>query len=117
LLLSTLVEEFSGDIKKFGKVLKVIKWTMLKMFFFSKDFGDKMAFPLMALSLGTGNQTANVSCAILERLFDPNMTLWDYGPDTLLPNLPIMVAFPNIHNFYKDWRKDLESRGVDINYK
>jgi hypothetical protein len=50
---SKLIEEFSGDIKKFGQVLKVIKWTMpilglipirimLRMFFFSKDFGNKM---------------------------------------------------------------------------
>lgn len=42
------------------------------------------------------------------------MKLWDYDPDTLLPNLPTMVTFPNLHNFYEDWRKDLESRGVDI---
>jgi len=123
---SKLVEQFSSDIKKFGRVLKLIKWTMpivgiipvkvmLRMFFFSKDFGDKMVFPLIALFLGTGNQTANVSCAILERLFDdPNMKLWDYDPDTLLPNLPTMVTFPNLHNFYEDWRKDLESKGVDI---
>jgi hypothetical protein len=27
---------------------------MLRMFFFSKDFGDKMVFPLIALFLGTG---------------------------------------------------------------
>ena len=88
---------------------------MLRMFFFSNDFGDKMVFPLIALFLGTGNQTANVSCAILERLFnDPNMKLWDYDPDTLLPNLPTMVTFPNLHDFYEDWRKDLEARGVDI---
>ena len=77
---SKLVNQFAGDIKKFGKVLKIIKWTMpilgivpirimLRIFFFSKDFGDKMVFPLIALFLGTGNQTANVSCAILERLF------------------------------------------------
>lgn len=62
---SRLVEEFSGDIKKFGKVLKLIKWTMpilglvpvkvmLRMFLFSKDFGDKMVYPLIALFLGTG---------------------------------------------------------------
>ena len=62
---SQLVEDFSGDIKKFGKVLKLIKWTMpvlglvpvrimLRMFLFSKDFGDKMVFPLIALFLGTG---------------------------------------------------------------
>merc|ERR1711964_950399 len=78
---------------------------MLRMFFFSKDFGDKMVYPLIALFLGTGNQTANVSCAILERLFDdPNMKLWDYDAETLLPNLPTMVTFPNLHNFYEDWR-------------
>lgn len=62
---SPLVTQYSGDIKKFGRVLKLIKWTMpvlglvpiktmLKMFFFSKDFGDKMVFPLIALFLGTG---------------------------------------------------------------
>ena len=62
---SNLVDQFSGDIRKFGKVLKLIKWTMpvlgivpirimLRMFFFSKDFGDKMVFPLIALFLGTG---------------------------------------------------------------
>lgn len=142
---STLVDQYSGDIKKFGKVLKIIKWTMpilgiipirimLRMFFFSKDFGDKMVFPLIALFLGTGlfhllmcallfltllgNQTANVSCAILERLFDdPNMKLWDYDPETLLPNLPTMVTFPNLHNFYEDWRKDLVKKGVDVRLK
>lgn len=120
------MEQFSSDIKKFGKVLKLIKWTlpvlglvpiriMLKMFFFSKDFGDKMVYPLIALFLGTGNQTANVACAILERLFDdPNMKLWDYDPETLLPNLPTMVTFPNLHNFYEDWKRDLISKGVDI---
>lgn len=123
---SNLVDEYSADIKKFGKVLKIIRWTMpimgiipirimLRMFFFSKGFGDKMVFPLIALFLGTGNQTANVSCAILERLFnDPNMKLWDYDPQTLLPNLPTMVTFPNLHNFYEDWRKDLQSKGVEL---
>jgi hypothetical protein len=123
---SPLVDKYSGDIKKFGKVLKIIKWfmpilgiipikVMLRMFFFSKDFGDKMVYPLIALFLGTGNQTANVSCAILERLFDdPNMKLWDYDPDTLLPNLPTMITFPKLDQFYKDWRDDLRSKGVDI---
>lgn len=123
---SKLINQFSGDIKKFGRVLNLIKWTMpvlglvpirimLRMFFFSKDFGDKMVYPLIALFLGTGNQTANVACAILERLFDdPNMKLWDYDQDTLLPNLPTMVTFPKLHDFYEDWRKDLEAKGVDI---
>lgn len=123
---SPLVDEFSDDIRKFGKVLRLIKWTlpvlglipikvMLKMFLFSKDFGDKMVYPLIALFLGTGNQTANVACAILERLFDdPNMKLWDYDGDTLLPNLPTMVTFPKLDQFYKDWAADLRSKGVEI---
>ena len=123
---SQLIEQYQGDIKKFGKVLKIIKWTMpvlglvpirimLRMFLFSKGFGDKMVYPLIALFLGTGNQTANVSCAILERLFDdPNMKLWDYDSSTLLPNLPTMVTFPKLDQFYKDWAADLRSKGVDI---
>lgn len=63
---SQLVEQFSADIKKFGRVLKIIKYTMpvlglvpikymLRIFMFSKEFGDKMVFPLIALFLGTGN--------------------------------------------------------------
>ncbi|MCJ1277048.1 hypothetical protein MMC21_004857 [Puttea exsequens] len=123
---SPLVDRFSGDIKKFGKVLKIIKYTMpilgivpirimLRIFFFNKEFGEKMVYPLIALFLGTGNQTANVSCAILERLFDdPNMKLWDYDPETLLPNLPQMVTFPHLERFYGDWANDLKSKGVDI---
>lgn len=123
---SQLVEHYQSDIKKFGKVLNIIKYTMpvlglvpirimLRLFMFSKDFGDKMVYPLIALFLGTGNQTANVACAILERLFhDPNMKLWDYDQGTLLPNLPEMVTFPNLHNFYADWSADLQKKGVDI---
>ncbi len=88
---------------------------MLRVFFFSKDFGDKMVYPLIALFLGTGNQTAHVPSAIVERLFDdPNMKLWDYDPVTLLPNLPTMFTFDNLHEFYGTWRKDLERRSVVI---
>ncbi|UNI16265.1 hypothetical protein JDV02_002715 [Purpureocillium takamizusanense] len=123
---SKLVSQYAADIKKFGLFLKVIKWTMpilglvpisimLRIFFFSKDFGDKMVYPLIALFLGTGNQTARVPSAIVERLFDdPNMKLWDYDPVTLLPNLPTMFTFDNLHEFYGAWRKDLERRGVAV---
>ena len=104
----------------------MIRWTMpvlglvpirimLRIFRFSPDFGDKMVYPLIALFLGTGNQTANVACAILERLFsDPNMKLWDYDAETLLPNLPTMVTFPKLSDFYANWADDLRSKGVDI---
>ena len=42
------------------------------------------------------------------------MKLWDYDPETLLPNLPTMVTFPNLDRFYKDWCADLRSKGVDV---
>ena len=123
---SSLVDKFSADIKKFGVLLKVIKWTMpilglvpirimLRLFSFSKDFGDRMVYPLIALFLGTGNQTANVPCALAERLFqDPNMKLWDYDPNSLLPNLPVMMTFDNLDRFYDDWRNDLAAKGVEF---
>ena len=42
------------------------------------------------------------------------MKLWDYDPETLLPNLPQMVTFPHLEKFYGDWRADLVSKGVNI---
>ncbi|KAL2007252.1 hypothetical protein VTN00DRAFT_8690 [Thermoascus crustaceus] len=121
---SPLVDEFSGEIKKLGKVLKRIKRlmpilgllpikTILRLFRFSPEFGNKMVLPMMALFLGTGNQTPHVSSVLLERLFnDRTMKLWDYDPVTLLPNLPTMFTFPNMSNFYRDWMADLRSKGV-----
>ena len=123
---SKLVEKHRSDIAKFGTFLRLIRWTlpvlglvpiglMLRLMFFSKDFGDKMVYPMIALFLGTGNQTAHVPCAIVERLFDdPNMRLWEYSPDTLLPNLPTMVSFANLGDFYAAWRRDLEAKGVEF---
>lgn len=123
---SQIVEKYSSDIRKFGLFLRLVKYTMpvlglvpirimLRLMFFSKDFGDKMVYPLIALFLGTGNQTANVPSAIVERLFDdPNMKLWNYDPETLLPNLPKMITFDKLADFYEAWRKDLVSKGVEI---
>jgi hypothetical protein len=42
------------------------------------------------------------------------MKLWDYDPQTLLPNLPTMVTFPKLGEFYQTWAEDLRSKGVDI---
>ncbi|KAM0100156.1 hypothetical protein ACP6JE_005217 [Aspergillus fumigatus] len=123
---SPLVDQLSGEIKKLGRVLKWIKRlfpilgllpikVIMKLFRFSEEFTNKMVIPIMALFLGTGNQTPNVSAALLERLFcDPNMRLWEYDPDTLLPNQPTMYTFPKLGDFYRDWAGDLASRGVDI---
>ncbi|KAH9935339.1 FAD/NAD-P-binding domain-containing protein [Fomitopsis serialis] len=60
---TSLVAQFQGDIKKFGTALSIIKkfepvfamipvHTMLKMFGFSKDFGDKMVYPWSRSSSG-----------------------------------------------------------------
>lgn len=57
---SELVAEHAQNIKKFGRVLKIIKrfepifaimsvQAMLKLFRFPKDFGDRLIFPLIAL--------------------------------------------------------------------
>jgi hypothetical protein len=44
------------------------------------------------------------------RAFAPHHFL----PFNLLIILHRMVTFPNLHDFYEDWRKDLEAKGVDI---
>lgn len=73
---TSLTSQFRDDIVKFGHALKIIKklevpfalipvHAMLKIFRFSKDFGEKMVYPLVALFFGTGNQTPYISSAIL----------------------------------------------------
>ncbi|EJC98286.1 FAD/NAD-binding domain-containing protein [Fomitiporia mediterranea MF3/22] len=123
---SELVAKHADDIKKFGRVLKIIKCleplfavmsvqAMLKLFRFPKDFGDRLIYPLIALFMGTGNQTPHVSSAILERLFlDPSMSLFEYSPDSLLAEIPTMLAFPNLNDVYAAWKKHLEERGARI---
>jgi predicted NAD/FAD-binding protein len=123
---SPLVDRYSAEIQKLGRVLTWIKRLMpvlgvmpvkiiLRLFRFSRDFANIMVLPLMALFLGTGNQTPNVPSVLLERLFDdPQMRLWDYDPDTLLPNQPEMCTFPKLGSFYRDWAQDLSSRGVRL---
>ncbi|KZT08371.1 FAD/NAD-P-binding domain-containing protein [Laetiporus sulphureus 93-53] len=120
---TSLVSQFQGDIKKFGRVLSIIKTfepifavipvhVMLKMFRFSTDFGEKMVYPLVALFFGTGNQTPYISCAILERVFmDPSMRLFEYSEKSLLASIPTMLAFPKLHDVYKAWTHEITSTG------
>ncbi|KAG6879788.1 hypothetical protein C0992_011586 [Termitomyces sp. T32_za158] len=120
---SQVIDKFGADIKKFGKVLKIIKATepvfalisvsaMLRMFMFSKEFGEVIVFPLVALFFGTGNQTPFISCAILERVFmDPNMRLFEYSPDTFLASIPTMRAFPRLSDLYGAWKALVEKNG------
>ncbi|KAG6810135.1 hypothetical protein H0H92_013167 [Tricholoma furcatifolium] len=117
---SQVIDKFGADIKKFGKVLKIIKAlepifavisvsAMLRMFRFSKEFGDVIVFPLVALFFGTGNQTPFISCAILERVFmDPNMRLFEYSDETFLASIPTMRAFPCLSALYAAWKEFVE---------
>ncbi|KAF8635079.1 hypothetical protein AX15_000564 [Amanita polypyramis BW_CC] len=120
---SKVIDKFSSDIKRFGKVLKIIKMfegafamisvnAMLKMFRFSKEFGDAIVYPLVALFFGTGNQTPFISSAILERVFmDPNMRLFEFSPETFLATIPKMKAFPRLSMLYDSWKSFIEDQG------
>ena len=57
---SELVAKHTSNIKKFGRILKIIKifepffavmsvQAMLKLFRFPQDFGDRLIYPLIAL--------------------------------------------------------------------
>lgn len=120
---SELVERFSSDIRKFGRVLHTIKRfepifavipvdKMLRMFRFSPDFGERMVFPLVALFFGTGNETKHISSAILERVFlDPSMRLFEFSEESLLASVPKMMAFPELSRVYSAWRDKVQETG------
>lgn len=75
-----LVEKHRSEIRKFTLVLKIVRTLellflfvpiklLMRLFFFSADFTNYMILPTVALFLGTGNATPDVSSVILERLF------------------------------------------------
>ncbi|CAF0767442.1 unnamed protein product [Adineta steineri] len=122
-----LVEKHRWEIKKFLFLLKIIRKLeflflfvpikiLMKLFFFSNDFTNYMILPTVALFLGTGNATPDVSSVILERLFTSSTCGMWYKPDqeSLISNLPSMFVFPNLTDFYTDWKKNLEQRGIHI---
>ncbi|KAK2778557.1 hypothetical protein FQN53_001756 [Emmonsiellopsis sp. PD_33] len=123
---TALVERHAREIGKFGRALRLVKragkavWlvpigTFLDIGRFSKEFQYKMVIPLAAMVLKTGNQTKDVPCGLLMRLFDdPEMKVWDYDPASFVPNLPSMYTFPNMRRFYQDWEAGLRSKGVNI---
>ncbi|XP_046571478.1 LOW QUALITY PROTEIN: uncharacterized protein LOC124279687 [Haliotis rubra] len=108
-----LTEYLKDDIKKFGSVLKTVNrfeaffifipiCRVLKWYGFSDDFCNEMVYPLTALFFGTGNQTPNVSAAIMARVFlDDDLRLFDYDSEQLLSQTPEMFAFPNLELMYK----------------
>lgn len=73
---SPLTERFAVDVRKFGRVLNIVKlfevllallpiYALLRLFRLSEDFGERMVYPLAALFFGTGNQTPYVASVIL----------------------------------------------------
>ncbi|KAK1926729.1 FAD/NAD(P)-binding domain-containing protein [Papiliotrema laurentii] len=120
---SQLSRSFASDIKKFGRVLKIVKMfevifalipvhLLLRIFRFTPDFGERMIYPLVALFFGTGNQTPFISSAILERVFlDPSMKLFEFDEKSLLASIPTMYGFPNLHDTYTAWKSKCEEGG------
>ncbi|KAI9729665.1 MAG: hypothetical protein M1818_008418 [Claussenomyces sp. TS43310] len=122
-----LLEKHQSEIKRFSTMLKIVRWCepffallpikyLMKLFWFSDDFTNRVALPMVALFLGTGNATPWVPSIILERLCtSPTYGMW-YPADRLsvVSNLPPMVVFPNLSEFYETWRKSLVKEGVDV---
>lgn len=110
---SELTRRLSKDIAKFESTLKLINRfeavfiflpiaKVLKWFGYSEEFMNEMVFPLTALFFGTGNQTPNVSSAIMARVFlDEDLRLFDYDTERLLSQTPEMFAFPNLQEMYE----------------
>ncbi|KAI5477714.1 hypothetical protein MNV49_005997 [Pseudohyphozyma bogoriensis] len=122
-----LVAKHAKEIKRFKRVMKIIRWTeifwalipikiSLKMFFFSNEFIERLIYPSLALFLGTGNATPDLPTIILERLFtSPTYGMWYPGDDkSFVSNKPSMVVFPEETSFYTSWQKSLEARGVKV---
>ncbi|KAH6880870.1 flavin-containing amine oxidasedehydrogenase-like protein [Coprinopsis sp. MPI-PUGE-AT-0042] len=122
-----LLARHPREIRRFEWMMRVCRWfelfvalipikLMFKLWMFSDEFTNTVAMPMIALFLGTGNETPNVPFIILERLCtSPTYGLW-YPPDKLsiASNLPPMVVFPNFTEFYGKWKEDLIKKGVKI---
>lgn len=108
-----LTEKLKVDIKRFGETLRLINKLefffifvpikqVLRWFGYSQTFCHEMVYPLTALFFGTGNQTPNVSAAIIARVFlDDDLRLFDYDSESLLSQSPEMFAFPLLKDMYQ----------------
>lgn len=122
-----LLARHQNEVKRFNFAIKFMRWfeiffalmpmrLFFKLWMFSEEFTNTVALPMVALFLGTGNETPNVPAIMLERLCtSPTYGMW-YPLDrvSIASNQPPMVVFPNFSEFYESWRKDLVSRGVKV---
>lgn len=122
-----LLARHQGEVRRFYWMLSITRWFeiffmllpikhLMRLFWFSYEFANTIALPMVALFLGTGNFTPDVPTIVLERLCtSPTYGMW-YPPDkvSIASNLPPMVVFPNFSQFYEDWRKDITKKGVKV---
>ena len=120
-----LIRRLGGEIKRFEGVLRWIGRLeplfvalpislVLRVFRFSKDFQERMVYPLVALFFGTGNQTHRVSSVLFARVFlDPQLRLFDYDPKMLLAQSPQMFAFAPLRDIYK---KFVEATNAEFHF-
>ncbi|KAL5374002.1 hypothetical protein DPSP01_012306 [Paraphaeosphaeria sporulosa] len=122
-----LLERHQKEIKKFKWMISFVRMfevffalipikILMKMFFFSDEFTNTVALPMVALFLGTGQYAPDVPAIILERLItSPTYGMWYPGDKlSVASNQPPMVVFPRFEHFYQSWREDLESKGVAV---
>jgi len=122
-----LLKKHESEVRRFRFMLTFVRMFeiffallpikyLVKMFMFSNEFANVVALPMVALFLGTGNYAPEVPSMILERLCtSPTYGMW-YPPDrhSVASNLPPMVVFPNLSDFYDTWRHNLIKRGVTV---
>lgn len=122
-----MLQKHEKEVKRFYTMIKIIRWFevifglvpikyLVKIFCFSDEFANVVALPMVALFLGTGNYAPEVPSMVLERLCtSPTYGMW-YPPDktSVASNLPPMVVFPNLSEFYGDWKKHLIKKGVNV---
>ncbi len=107
------IQQLESEIQRFGRYLKLISWfepififipiwLTTRIFCLSSRFTNSMLYPLTALFFGTGNQTSNVSSALIARVFlDPDLKLFDYNSQRLLSSQADMFAFDKLSNIYQ----------------
>ena len=122
-----MLEKHASEVKRFFYMLKIMRTFeiffallpikyLVKLFWFSTEFANVVALPMVALFLGTGNYAPEVPSMVLERLCtSPTYGMW-YPPDknSIASNQPPMVVFPNFSEFYETWRKNLIKKGVTV---
>jgi predicted NAD/FAD-binding protein len=122
-----MLKKHASEVKRFFYMLKIVRTFeiffallpikyLVKLFWFSTEFANVVALPMVALFLGTGNYAPEVPSMVLERLCtSPTYGMW-YPPDknSIASNQPPMVVFPNFSEFYETWRKNLVKKGVKV---